>query len=372
MLMLIPGPVQTRPEVRAAMADDIAPWDDEFRAEYAAIRERVREIAGGVAGKHATLPLQGCGHFIVEASLRTFIPLGGKVLVPVNGQYGERIVKLATEAGRIAVPMMLGDKAPVSPEAIKAALEADPEISHVALVVSETGSGLINDPNILGPVIHAAGRRMICDAVSAFGAWPFRMDEHPECDAVVFTSNKCLEGLPGLGFAISPIDRLEACQGQAGSWALDLSDIYFHALKNGWGSYRFTPPAQVLRAFGVALDLYDAEGGQPARLARYARNAAVLRDGLVALGFTPYLADEHQGPIIVNVRLPADPNFEFFGFIKALKSRGVLISNYTTTLDGPSLRIAAIGALEEQDIRFALGKIGETLEAMGIGRRAAA
>ena len=48
MLLLIPGPVQTRPEIRAAMAEDIAPWDNDFRAVYADIRERVRAVAGGV------------------------------------------------------------------------------------------------------------------------------------------------------------------------------------------------------------------------------------------------------------------------------------------------------------------------------------
>src|SRR5665213_685774 len=77
MLLLIPGPVTTRSEVRAAMAQDIAPWDNEFRPRYAAIRERVREIAHGVADVHATLPLQGCGHFITEAAVRTFVPPGG-------------------------------------------------------------------------------------------------------------------------------------------------------------------------------------------------------------------------------------------------------------------------------------------------------
>ena len=30
----------------------------------------------------------------------------------------------------------------------------------------------------------------------------------PEVDAVVFTSNKCLECVPGLGFAVARIDRL--------------------------------------------------------------------------------------------------------------------------------------------------------------------
>src|SRR4051812_42021748 len=101
MLLLIPGPVQTRPETRAAMAEDIAPWDNDFRPVYAGIRERVREVAGGLADEHATLPLQGCGHFILEAAIRTFVPPGGKLLLPLNGSYAERAERLAREAGRV-------------------------------------------------------------------------------------------------------------------------------------------------------------------------------------------------------------------------------------------------------------------------------
>ena len=46
------------------------PWDNDFRPLYAGIRERVLHIAHGVPGEHATLPLQGCGHFITEAAVR--------------------------------------------------------------------------------------------------------------------------------------------------------------------------------------------------------------------------------------------------------------------------------------------------------------
>ena len=83
-----------------------------------------------------------------------------------------------------------------------------------------------------------------------------------------------------MAFAIARIDRVEVCAGNAGSWSLDLSSIYAHALRSGWGSFRFTPPAQVLTAFNVALDLFDAEGGQPARLARYTANMRTLYDGV--------------------------------------------------------------------------------------------
>ncbi|WP_431283184.1 2-aminoethylphosphonate--pyruvate transaminase [Humitalea sp. 24SJ18S-53] len=371
MLLLIPGPVQTDPRVRAAMAEDIAPWDDEFRAEYAAMRPRIVAIAGGDAADHASLPLPGCGHMVIEAAIRTFVPAGKTLLVVRNGGYSDRLVRMATEAGRLVVTLDGPDNAPMPAARLAEALAQNPDVGHVALVVSETGSGIVNDPNVLGPVIAAAGKRMICDAVSGFGALPFAMRDHPECDVVVFTSNKCLEGMPGFGFAVARIDSLVAAKGNAGSWVLDLADVYDHALKNGFGSFRFTPAVQALRAFGVAMDLYDAEGGQPARYARYRRNADVLYAGLKGLGFTPYVTPEHQGPIIVNVHQPADPAWDFGRFQVALKKRGVVVSNFWTTA-APTMRIGCIGAINEADIRFALAQMEAVLAEMGIGQRAAA
>jgi 2-aminoethylphosphonate-pyruvate transaminase len=371
MLLLIPGPVQTRPEVRACMAEDIAPWDEDFRAEYAAMRPRITAIAGGVEGIHASLPLPGCGHMIIEAAIRTFVPAGQKLLVVRNGGYAERLARLAQESGRVVVALDGPDNIPMDPGTLARALAENPDCGHVALVVSETGTGIINDPAVLGPVIRAAGRRMICDAVSGFGAVPFRLEDHPECDVVVFTSNKCLEGLPGFGFAVAPIARLEACRGQAGSWVMDLVDVYDHALKNGWGSFRFTPAVQALRAFGKAMDLYLAEGGQPARLARYSRNRDVLYEGVQAIGLTPYVAREHQGPIIVNVHQPNDPNWDLERFQRGMKARGVILSDFSATRV-PTMRIGCIGAIGEDDLRFALAQMDAVLREMGIGQRAAA
>lgn len=371
MLLLIPGPVRTRPEVRAAAAEDYAPWDNDFRPVYAGIRERVLAIAGGIPGEHATLPLQGCGHFLVEAAVRSFVPPGGKLLIPRNGAYAERAVRLATEAGRVVVGLEGPDTRPVAGEAIAAALAADPAISHVLVVHNETGSGIVNDPAVIGPVVRAAGRRLIMDSVSAFGALPFRLDQHPECDAVLFTSGKCLEGLPGIGFCVARVDSVTAAAGQAGSWAFDLADVYQHALRAGWGSFRFTPPVQALAAFAVALDLYAREGGQKARHARYAENVRVLYEGVQALGLTPYLERRHQGPVIVTVHQPADPAFALQPFVDALKARGVLISNFHNTR-APTFRVGCIGAVTPEEMQGAVEAIGGALADLGVRQRAAA
>ena len=97
--LLTPGPVMTHPDVRAALGFDFAPWDNEFRALYTGIGERVLAIAGGIPGKHVALALQGCGHFVTEAAIRTFLPPGGRILVPQTGAYADRMTRLATEVG---------------------------------------------------------------------------------------------------------------------------------------------------------------------------------------------------------------------------------------------------------------------------------
>lgn len=359
MILLTPGPVQTAPQTRAAMAQDIAPWDLDFRAVYARIRERVLALAGGTAPEHACLPLQGAGHFIVEAAIRSLVPAGGAIIVPMNGAYAERVVLLARGAGRVAHEWPVPDTRGVTADDVAAAFAAHPEATHLATVYSETGAGILNRPEVIGPVLRRLGKRLILDAVSAFGALPFCMAEHPECDAMVFTSNKCIEGLPGIAFSVVRVAALE--QGRAGSWSLDLWEILAIARASGWGSFRFTPPVQALAAFDVALDLFEAEGGQPARLARYRENMRILYEGARAWGLHPYLDQAEQGPIIVTLHQP--PGFSLQGFVDALKAQGVLISNFHTTAT-PTIRIGCIGAVSNTQMRQAVAVMGEVLASL--------
>jgi len=346
MLLLIPGPVTTRPEVRAALAQDFAPWDNDFRPIYLGVRTRLLRIAGGRPDTHVTLALQGCGHFVTEAAVRSFLPPGGKILIPTTGAYSDRMIRLATEAGREVIKLPIPQTAPTDPQAVAASLAADPTISHVGLVYSETGSGVIHDVPAVGAVVRAAGRRVIVDAVSAFGALPFDISAQPEVDAVVFTSNKGLECVPGLAFAVARIDRLLACVGHAGSWSFDLPDIYAHTLRTGGG-------------------------GQPARLARYTANMQVIYDGAIGLGLTPCLSRDAQGPVVVNIHAPADPAWNLQAFVDTLKTRGVLISNFYNT-PGPSFRVGCIGAITPTDMAHAVAAMGAALKELGIQRREAA
>ncbi len=369
MLLLIPGPVTTRSEVRQALTRDIAPWDNDFRHFFARLRTRILQLAGGTPDQHACLPLQGCGHFITEAALRTFLPPGGRILIPATGAYANRMIRLAREAGRVPVPLAMGVTDATDPQKVAEVLAADPTLTHVGMVYSETGSGVIHDVQAVGAVVRDAGRRMIIDAVSAFGALPLDLVAQPEVDAAVFTTNKFLEALPGVTFAVARIDRRLESAGNAGSWSFDLSNIYDHALVNGWGSFRFTPPAQILAALDVALDFLDTEGQQN-RLTRYTENMRTLYEGICGLGLTPWLPASRQGPVIINVHAPADPAWNLQSFVDALKRREILISNFYNT-PAPSFRVGCIGAITPDDMKGVIQAMDQALREIGIENREA-
>ncbi len=368
MLLLIPGPVTTDHKVRAAAAQDYAPWDNDFRATYARIRHRVRALAGGEEGAHACLPLPGCGHFALEAALRTFLPPGGRLLLPMTGQYAERLRRLAADAGRVVVPLAVPDGQPTDPLAVQRALGADPTLTHLACVYSETSTGIAHDAPALAEAAGRAGRRVIVDAVSALGALPFDLSRLPMIDAVCFTSNKCLEALPGSSFTVARADRLQACVGQAGSWSFDLAELHRYSADGNWGVPRFTPAAGVLAAVDVALDLLDAEGGPAARLARYTANMRALYDGVQALGLRPCLPPGTQGPIVVNVAAPDRPAWDLQRFVDGLKAHGIVISNFRNTPE-PSFRVGCIGAVTPGDMRGAVAAMGAVLADMGAAPR---
>src|SRR5678815_2894518 len=108
------------------MLRDVGSWHYEFNAIVKSVRERLLALAGFTPGSGwETILLQGSGTFGVEAVLATIIPQNGKLLVLVNGAYGERIVQMAQYL-KIA-HTVLGTPEDTQPEltAVEGALASD-------------------------------------------------------------------------------------------------------------------------------------------------------------------------------------------------------------------------------------------------------
>ncbi|RMD90576.1 MAG: 2-aminoethylphosphonate--pyruvate transaminase [Alphaproteobacteria bacterium] len=360
--LLTPGPLTTDVRVREAMLRDWGSWDSDFRAMTAEMRARLLDIAHADPAEWACVPMQGSGSYCVEAMLGTFLPREGKALVLANGAYGLRAARSITQMGRAHVLIDKGDYLPPRGEEVSAALAADPAITHVVAIHCETSSGILNPLEEIAEATAAAGRKLLIDSMSAFGALPLDARSLP-FEAMVSSANKCIEGVPGFGFVIARKDALEAAAGNAHSLSLDVHDQWAYMEKTG--QWRFTPPTHAVAAFLKALELHAAEGGQPGRLARYSRNRDVLVDGMRAAGFETLLDDRWLSPIIVTFFTPADPAFDFARFYEGMKAKGFIIYPGKLTVV-PSFRMGCIGALDENVMRAAVAAATDTLAEMGV------
>ena len=317
---------------------------------------------------HVCVPLQGSGTFAVEAALGTLVRKTGKVLVPDNGSYCKRIVRILGYLGREAVVLAHGEQEPADPARIDAALAADPAITHVAQVHCETGTGILNPLPEIARVVADHGRGLIVDAMSSFGAIPIDA-RSVRFDALVAASGKCLEGVPGMGFLVVRRAALERAGGNSHSLALDVLDQWQYLQKTG--QWRYTPPTHVVAALRAAIDQYLVQGGQPARLARYQGNCTALVSGMRALGFVTFLPDAVQAPIIVTFHSPADPAYEFGAFYRRVRDRGfILYPGKLTAVD--TFRVGCIGAIGAQTMREAVAAIAAVIRDMGVRRIAPA
>ena len=360
-ILLTPGPLTTTLRTKLAMLRDWGSWDSDFNAVTASVRKSLLEVIHG-QDSHVVVPLQGSGTFSVEAAVATLVPKDGHVLVLDNGAYCKRAARLATLMGRRCTVVGFDEASQVSAGDLERQLGTDPSITHVVLIHCETGAGVLNPLQAVADVCAAHGKGLIVDAMSSFAA--IEIDARKtRFDALIAASGKCLEGVPGMGFVFIRKAILDACAGRSQSLAMDLHDQYVYMEKTT--QWRFTPPTHVVVALHEAIAQFEAEGGQPARLARYTANCRTLVDGMARLGFKPFLDPAIQAPIIVTFHAPADAKYDFKTFYAAARARGfILYPGKLTQIE--TFRVGCIGAIGPLEMEQAVHSVALALQDMGI------
>ena len=362
-ILLTPGPLTTSMPTKAAMLRDWGSWDSAFNAVNARLRAKL--CAAIHAGdSHVCVPMQGSGTFSVEAAINTLVPRDGHLLVLINGAYGKRMARLTQMMGRKCSTFETADDVQTTADDVNRLLTTDSSITHVGLIHCETSTCILNPLPEIAAVVARHGRRLIVDAMSSFGALPIDARATP-FDALVAASGKCIEGPPGMGFVFVKKGVLEHCAGNSTSLALDLHDQWAYMEKTS--QWRFTPATHIVVALDSAMDQYIAEGGQPARYARYAANYAVLKDGMAELGFAVFLDLAIQAPIILTFHAPPDPKYTFADFYNRVRDKGfILYPGKLTQVE--TFRVGCIGAIGPDEMRHAVNAVRDTLAEMGITR----
>lgn len=359
--LLTPGPLTTSKSVKQAMLHDYGSRDVDFMELNRHVCEQLLGIAHA-GDSHVCVPLQGSGTFAVEAMLATLIPPRGKLLNLVNGAYGHRISEICRYINRECLVQESPENIPVDPARLDKTLLANDAITHVSAIYCETTAGILNPLAEIAEVVARHGRALVIDAMSAFGALPLSAKDIT-FEALVASSNKCLQGVPGMAFSLIRKKALQQCEGNAHSLSLDLYSQAQGMNKNG--QWRFTPPVHCLLALAQALDELQEEGGVTGRGRRYSENCRLLREGMRTLGFETLLPDELQAPIIVTFLMPSHPQFEFQQFYNRLHGKGYIIYPGKIT-HANTFRIGCIGDLGAEQMHGILGAIKATVEEMGV------
>lgn len=345
--LLTPGPVTTSRAVREAMLADVSPNG----AEMIALARHIRDYLVALAN--------GTGAYMIPRA-------GSRVLVVENGFYGSRLSAilacLGLEMVRLERPML----PPPAAGDILDALDAHPGITHLTFCHCDTGTGVLNPLGEIAAVCRGRGVKLLVDAVASFGGFPI---DAPALDlkAIMLSPNKCMQGVPGIGFAIVKRSALEAAmeaaRGPAASLGLALHAQWAFMEETRW--FRSTPPTHVLLAFAKATEEHAAEDGVAPRNARYRRNWRRLVDGLRQQGFKTLLPDQYASPIIATFHDPDDPNYSLAKFHAAMERRGFVIFPGRLTV-AHTFRIGCMGDLTEEDMSLVVEAVQDSMEELGV------
>ena len=282
--LLTPGPLTTTDTVKKEMLFDHCTWDDDYKKITQEIRAGLLKLAHVSEQDYTAVLMQGSGTFGVESVLTSVTGPEDRLLICANGAYGERMADIAEHAG--ISYRLYSEHYNKVPDAqyIGRLLDEDPGITHVAMVHSETTSGILNDIESVG---------------------------------------KSIQGVPGFSFIIARRDLLMESAGKARSLSLDLYDQW--KTMEADGKWRFTSPTHVVLAFARAMKELEEEGGIPFRNHRYTKNNCLLIEKMGEMGIRPYIDSEHQGPIITTFFYPEKCHFTFSQMYEYIKERGYAI-----------------------------------------------
>ena len=251
---------------------------------------------------------------------------------------------------------------PVESADVTRVLRAHPEISHVAVVHHETTTGLLNPVEAVADAAAAEGRRVIVDAMSSLFGEPLDVSHHG-IDLVTASANKCLQGIPGIAFVLGRRSALAALGGRPPRSVY--LDLHAHWATQEQDNTPFTPAVQLLHAMREAL-VELAEEGLTARIARYAENARVLRQGMAQLGFAILVPAPARSTILTTFRLK--PGLAYEPLHDAMKRRGYVIYAGQGDIRTYAFRVANMGTLTPKDMAAVVDAFAACLEELE-GRR---
>ncbi len=345
---MIPGPVGASSEALAEMG---LPVLAHYGTEWVRLHSETVNLAKEVfrtGGDVFLIP--GSGSAGLEACIAAIAGPESKILIPSNGEYGERLSMMARAYTPRQLTVRFDVRRPLPIEKIRDALDADPQISAIAAVHCETATSVLNPIGDLAAVCAERGRILMVDAVSSLGGIEFEMDTWGIALCAT-ASQKCLETPPGLSLvAVSEAawEWIFSRGGNAG-WYLNLRVWKDYAGRwADWHPYPVTLNTNNVMALRTSLAKIMQEG-LTARFARHIAAAKTLRNGLTEMGFRLFVDEQYAAPTVTSVC--SDRRIAIPDLLKYVEDKhGILLAGSgSDELEGQLFRVGHMGPEATQE-----------------------
>jgi len=322
MLLMIPGPIELSPAVKAAAQDVPSHVAPDFIDAFGRVLGGMRAVWRAPDGAQPFV-LAGSGTLAMEVAAVNLIAPDDPVLVVDTGYFSARMALMLERRGALVrrVPAEPGHTVP--PEAVAAALQAAPAkavfITHV-----DTSTGVRADVAAIAKIAKAHGSLVVVDGVCATVGE--RLDQSAdEVDVYLTASQKAIGAPPGLAMLVASPAALAARAALSTppplSMDFDSWRPIMEAYEDGRPSYFGTPATSLVLAADAAIaEIGDVESA-------WTRHQAVadrMRAAWTHLGLSLLPAREDLAANTLSaIHYPDGVDASFLG---GVKERGVVVA----------------------------------------------
>jgi len=340
--LMIPGPISVRGEVLTEMAQPVVAH---YGPDWVGVFNQTVEMAKQVFQTKSDLFIMaGSGHYGVEASLNSLVEPGEDVIIVSTGHFGDRAADLSRSHGANVHVLDVEWNDTVKPEQVDKALKDHPSVKTVAMVQSETSTGLANPVREVARVCSEHDAILIVDGVSSVGGMDIKVEQWG-VDVCVTAAQKCLEAPPGL-FLVSvsekAYERMNARKQPISGWAMNILKWKESAESRRFHQpYYLSLPVNNLRALRRSLSFILDEGLE-ARFARHRKVGMAFRDGVRKLGLEPVGIDSQASGLVGVFYVPeGHTDTEIVSFMK--ENYGIQVAGGLGELKGKTVRVGTMG-----------------------------
>jgi len=367
-----PGPSDVNPRILEAMSRPTLGHLDPVFVDMMDEMKSLLQYAFQT-NNELTFPVSAPGSAGMELCFVNLVEPGDKVVVCINGVFGNRMLENVERCGGVAITIEDDWGCAVDPNKLEEALKANPDTKLVAFVHAETSTGAASDARTLVEIAHKHDCLTIVDAVTSLGGIPLKVDEW-DIDAIYSGTQKCLSCTPGL----SPVslneraqDKIKSRKSKVQSWFLDLNLIMGYWGTGARRTYHHTAPINALYGLHEALVILQEESLENS-WTRHALHHQALRAGIEALGLSYLVNEQHRLPQLNAVTTPEGADEA------AIRSR--LLSEYSLeigaglgVLAGNVWRIGLMGySANARNVQYCLQAIDAIMTETGIYKNSGA